>query len=647
MVLWNEVQQFSLDFSGMPNGAIYVSLDIHGVGLPWTFIEGAPRWGIVWSTASAFFGMTPQEMGLPNVEGHYDFRVGLKMVYAHGTEGTPRWGIGHLDVYPIEENRVTCLEGEEYDPLLKVCRSLPTPPGEVPPEVTPPGEIPSPGEQPPVTGRPGLPKPPTNPLDIGGWMKYLGDMIDYGTKYLEYLITIFLAWLWVSFWSTILSSWKTELRKIRDWFISFIKFWDDPREWFILWITAWFKAGSPSAHETLNENLALSVKSGQQKAMMTGSSEASILAPLIDAIRPIGDQVQTLIDTPTTQQQMPGRAELLYAQIADILAKSNATAITTEINTLGQIETVSSATDRILAMTGWSGISMDLRAKLYSQNVGRHWERYLNKQFLSGLPQSQEIIRARRLELIEQTPFVDLIAQSAGIDSTWAQILYDSSLDPPTLDDFLTYNIRHPSDAWTWEKFSAVANIDVKRYKDIFLERQWRDPSIREARYMYEEGAIDEKDVAEIVRLNRFRTVPLPGQSKSHAEIMTGYLTGFQIRSWSRQELLAMRTSFIKGLASESDLRTSASKLMSNPDAVESYITASKERKKVEDEVFKVLPLATLEKIVELGSGTPEFMDSQIDLMDYKDDVKVILKDYLRKKIEAWQIKNAPTTETV
>jgi hypothetical protein len=217
-------------------------------------------------------------------------------------------------------------------------------------------------------------------------------------------------------------------------------------------------------------------------------------------------------------------------------------------------------------------------------------------------------------------------------------------LDPPTLDDFITFNLRHPDRAYSLEKIAAIANIDVKRYKEIFEERQYVDPTITQVRFMYEVGAVDEKFVYDVVRRNRFRTTPLPGQTMSDAEAMTKWICGFQTRMWYRQELLALRASFIRGLATEEQLRTAASKLLTNPAAVDAFVNACKERRKLAEKSYKVLPLGTLEKMVEYGAGTPEFMDRHIDMMDYDDETKANLKQYLRAKIEAWKAKHAEET---
>lgn len=580
-------------------------------------IEGQPHFTFPRSYTFAWSG-TGAEAGFPNVTQRIDYKI-----YATSKAPYSYYAEGSLNIEAVEISPpppLTCPKGEVWNEALGKCVLIVVPP-------PPP--------------KPPIPVPPTNPLDLAGWITYAAQLIAYSVSELISQIRDMLQWLASAFWEFMPEPLRNILAALERIFRAIIKYALDPIG-FLNWIlNAWWTDEPSSPQENLTRNLGRVVKNAQTLATHPEEFLAGILQPLVDYSNAIAEEIGVVLDSPTEQLAMPQRAAFLYKKISEILSQFNSFAASAEVASLGQVEAVSTAADRILTQTGWRDISMDLRMQLYNANIGRHWQRFLNKLYLAGLPAGQEIIRARRLELIEQTDFETAIGEADGINSKWAGILYDSSLDPPGLDDFITFNIRHPDQAWTWEKFSAVANIDVKRYLEIFKERQFRDPSITEARFMYETGSIDEAFVLDIVRRNRFRTEPLLGQTKSDAQAVTDFLTGFQTRIWYRQELLALRASYMKGLVAEDVLRTSASKLLTNPKAVEAYITAAKERKKIQDETFDLIPLATLLDVVKTGTRDLAWMDAQIERFDYSLEDIETLKGYMHKKYEDWLAKQA------
>ena len=602
------------DLDGEGSGTLHEGdLGFFVIGYGWYWRKSCSDWGIPNVTQKIFWRITATDPtgDIPPFSGNGEEQItnNPELPYKPPPKPPPP----------------TCPEGEEWDATLGKCVPTVTPP--TPPKPKPP--TPSPPTQ------------PTNPLDLAGWVSYAAQLIAYSIDGLISQISDLMEWVIATFWKALPESLRNILGALERILRAMIRYALDPVA-FLNWVLhAWWTDEPSSPQENLTRNLSRVIKNAQTLATQPEQLLAGILQPLIDYSSIVTNEINEVLDSPTEQAAMPQRAAFLYKKISEILAQFNTFAASAEVASLGQIEAVSTAADRILTQTGWRDISLDLRVQLYNANIGRHWQRFLNRLYLAGLPAGQEIIRARRLELIEQKDFETAIAESDGINPKWSQILYDSSLDPPGLDDFITFNIRHPEAAWSWEKFSAVANIDVKRYLDIFKERQFRDPSITEARFMYETGSIDEAFVLDIVRRNRFRTEALPGQSKSDAQAVTDFLTSFQTRIWYRQELLALRASYMKGLSTEDVLRTSAGKLLTNPKAVEAYITAAKERKKVQDETFDLIPLATLLDIVKTGTRDLAWMDTQIERFDYSPEDIQTLKDYMHKKYDDWLAKQA------
>lgn len=184
---------------------------------------------------------------------------------------------------------------------------------------------------------------------------------------------------------------------------------------------------------------------------------------------------------------------------------------------------------------------------------------------LEEIPPISELVNERVKEVIGDETFRRGL-KFHGFSPIWGQRIWDAHFMPPTLGDILTAyrrgvpvsipSIDPASGSPTTRDVSSLSVADVHelmvlvdldpRYNDIFDTRMYRDPSIREARYMYETGAIGEDNVRDIVVRS--------GLDPSYVDTMTHYLTHFVERTFQRRYLTALTTAYMNNTYDETQI---------------------------------------------------------------------------------------------
>lgn len=538
-------------------------------------------------------------------------------------------------------------------------------------------DTPTNGDEPQPPGDDDFPPKPdsANPID---WINWLVEVLIWGMKkfseWLAYGIYLSQKFLWDA-----LPEWVQTglIDSIKSWFGFWgevFKFITNPRDYIINMIKGWFAPGSPSIQEQLGTSAATNII----KAIDFSGGTYTVLRDLIETVSKWGQDdieiLEGLIRQPVNIDGVEDVANVFYNKSKEITLNVAGSALLTEWLSLGQVDGTDDFNDKLAELQGYPTIAADLRNLQGKANLGTMWEYFINKKYLNKFPGTGELISIRRLELMTKEEFEDVLAQQAGINADWANKLYQSSLMPPTIDDYITFNLRHPEKAHELKDIMAIVNIDADRYEEIFEERKYVDPSITQARFMFEIGALTVEQVRKLVVRNRFRDEPVGDQEKSDAESMTEYLTGFQTRIWRRQKMLALRSNFVKGYTYEDKLKESAEELLTNPDAVDMYLEASKERRlsyladryvkgyytkeeftkkiepiediisdmsqlqedldaealKFEQNREKLFTASMLGRFLESGNIDETFLDEEIDLMGLSDKRKGILKAFVK-----------------
>lgn len=626
--------------------------------------------GAVWVRPS------PAMMGIPNKAGRYD---GQRIRVWYSITGQQVDSMSNVEPLHIDgaisdfaATQYALSQGKFYNVDTKLIEDQPYEP--VPPdeEEKPP---PTPGPTPPSDDD--FPTKPdsANPID---WMKWLVEVIIWGFKKLS-------EWIAWGIFSAVKFVWDSWPDWQRNGVIEFIKSWfafwafmfrliTKPRETIINMIKGFYAPGSPSVHEDI-------IKSAITNAYLGPENPQGYAGFLYDIINTIGKWGKTdieilegLIRQEVKIEGIKDVANAFYNKSKEVTLAVAGSALLTEWLSLGQVDGTDDFNDKLAELQGYPQVAAELRTVQAKANLGTMWEYFMNQTYRNKFPGTGELISIRRLELIEKDEFADVLAQQAGISEYWAEKLYASSLEPPTIDDYITYNLRHPDSAYELKDIMAIVNIDAERFGDIFEERKYVDPSITQARFMFEIKAIDRDQVFDIVRRNRFNTEVMEGRESSDAEDMTNYLTGFQTRIWLRQALLAGRANFIEGYVKEDELKEQAEELLPAEKAVDTYLQASKQKRmnwladryikgfytkekiitlfdelgdtiknpsellddldkrraQWERERQKLFTSSMLGRLLQDGEISPERLDEEVDLFDLSDERKEILKSWLK-----------------
>ena len=150
---------------------------------------------------------------------------------------------------------------------------------------------------------------------------------------------------------------------------------------------------------------------------------------------------------------------------------------------------------------------------------------------LVQIPPVSELINQRVREVLTQEQFEEFLGWY-GYPKEWATRIWDAHFLPPNLNDLLTAWRRGVIDTERLDELMIIVDLDP-RFKEIFDTRRYVDPSITQARFMFETGAIDEARVREIILRN--------GYTEDDTTDLTRFIVKFQERRF--------RTSYLRGLA--------------------------------------------------------------------------------------------------
>lgn len=174
---------------------------------------------------------------------------------------------------------------------------------------------------------------------------------------------------------------------------------------------------------------------------------------------------------------------------------------------------------------------------------------------IEEIPNVSELVNQRVKEVIGDQTFGNAL-KFHGYSPIWGQRIWDAHFIPPSLGDIMTaYRRQVPvtipiydeeTGLTTTKSVTSLSVSDVHdlmklvdldpRYNSIFDTRFYRDPSIREARYMFETGAIGEDRVKDVVIRS--------GLDPDYVDDMTHYLTHFVERAYQRRYLTVLSTAY-------------------------------------------------------------------------------------------------------
>ncbi len=163
---------------------------------------------------------------------------------------------------------------------------------------------------------------------------------------------------------------------------------------------------------------------------------------------------------------------------------------------------------------------------------------------LEQIPPVSELINQRTREVLTQDDFTKFLGWY-GFKPEWAERIWAAHFIPPNLNDLLTSWRRGEITTERLDELEIIIDLDP-RFKDIFDTRRYVDPSITQARFMFETGSIDEAGVRDIILRN--------GYTEADTDNITRYIVKFQERRFRTSYLIALATGAIYGAFTDEEV---------------------------------------------------------------------------------------------
>ena len=174
--------------------------------------------------------------------------------------------------------------------------------------------------------------------------------------------------------------------------------------------------------------------------------------------------------------------------------------------------------------------------------------------------------------VIDLPTFQSLAAQNDAYSATNIQNLLNAARNPPSLQDIITWNLRHPDKAKPLNTVADLTGEDTLLFGDVLGERQYTDPNLIAVRTLARLGKLTTGDITSILTRHGYRSDVLPGQSISDLAAMQLYLQEQDEVSIDKKLLSSYEKLYLQGQIQLSDLQTQAQIVYPAQDEYTKYI---------------------------------------------------------------------------
>uniref|UniRef100_A0A6M3X550 Uncharacterized protein n=1 Tax=viral metagenome TaxID=1070528 RepID=A0A6M3X550_9ZZZZ len=251
---------------------------------------------------------------------------------------------------------------------------------------------------------------------------------------------------------------------------------------------------------------------------------------------------------------------------------------------------------------------------------------------LEQVPPLSELVNQRVKEVLDQGTFTRYVGYY-GLSPEWAERIWAAHFIPPTLGDLLTAWRRGVIDTARLDELMVIVDLDP-RFKDVFDTRRYVDPSVTQARFMFETGAIDETRVHEIVLRN--------GYNEQDAADITHWIIGFQERRFRTSYLQALATGATYDAYTEEEVEEAVTEAGYTPEVSEWLIKGAAAREATRAARLK----APSPKLLSLGDLKKAYMQDLLTEDEYRRDL--LMKGYETGEVDLLvQLLNAEKVTTI
>jgi len=217
-----------------------------------------------------------------------------------------------------------------------------------------------------------------------------------------------------------------------------------------------------------------------------------------------------------------------------------------ESASLGQFEWFKEIDSMVISKLGINTIIQKATLLPIEKSILIPAEQHYNYMYTPEIPTYTDLIKMVVKEKITLPEF-KMYMRLQGYSADFSQKIWDSHFIAPSLGNLLTSFRRGTITEEQLTELQILVDLDPL-YNNIWFDQRYRDPTPRQARWMFEAGAIDEARVKNIVE----RSGLLPDD----VDPFTEYLITFNERQWKRRYILEIARGYRLGKISEDELRT-------------------------------------------------------------------------------------------
>jgi len=510
-------------------------------------------------------------------------------------------------------------------------------------DITPPPPKPPPKPPPQPPPAPGFPAAP-NSINLIDWLKWLGLVIQWFANQIWVTFGNALTYHATLLWS-LLPDWIKILLRNLSAFLQFLRtVQDNPSKALADTMLGLATEHSPSAITEMVKHFpavlidALGTQLIESREQYIDSLQ-NLFLPEIIKIRT--ETLDEIVANPTDASTITTNA---LTKLAHTIATVSLYGIMADAIPFVDTQTVNDLIALIPGMSGLQGVKDASFNAQIENSVIVTAGRQARAKFKLGQLGFSEAVAARQQKHIDKLEYERIASEERALPAEKAETAYRATLAPPGPTDFLTWNRRHPDRPITLDQFGEIVGLDATApegfpatYKEILGERAYSDPSLLQARTMYELDQIDDATVKDIVRRQGFRDDKLPGQTKSDGEIATQFVTEFAVKSWNKQEANAVRQEFIVGNITQENMTQALGDLITNAKARQAAIDSAVARRKIYERArpkgSKPFTIAELIAFRVAGSIDDAFIQSDVASYGYDEPHTTAVQDYITKQV--------------
>jgi hypothetical protein len=362
------------------------------------------------------------------------------------------------------------------------------------------------------------------------------------------------------------------------------------------------------------------------------------------AIEDLGAQIGQMIAQPTNPDSVQAALHDLDLAVSQVfLSLMTGQQLVEDIPTLNKTGTANFALSWLEGRGMFDVIRGTIQPYL-THNTQLQLEYHLNEFYKNRLADLNTLINLYNKGYYSLGVLDQQGPRVSGLDAETIHQIQKSTRAIPGLDEFVTYNLRHPDTPINWSQLEDLLGLDFTRYGPVFNERQYADISLRFVQGAFDILDLSEPQIREMLRLTRLDPRPNAILQQSPLDIAVKVVMGRKAETVGLKALTAKTQAYLRGLATLQDVEELAKSVYASQQSRDWYLSYIQDEAKVHPPKAKHFGYALLIKLAESGQDITPFMDDDLKAEGWDDAHRAALESYVQSVIQAKSAKTSTGT---